>query len=375
MRAGFNHRSGGGAAAGARGLMRVREIGRTAELEALRPEWERLWERCPGATPFQSPEWLLAWWRHLGRGRLWALGLYEGRELVGLAPLFRHSYYGLPLRGVSLLGSGVSDYLDWLLLPGISPQPLWDHLQAARWDFCDFQQLPEGSPLLPDPDLRGVARRLLDQEVCPVLALGDDAERPLQVVPAKLRGNLRYYRRRLERLGEVELGAASEVERDAVLEALFRLHAARWRSRGLPGVFTSGRVRRFHAEVAAGFQRRGWLGLYSLKLRGEICGALYCFGCRRRGYYYAGGFAPALAGASPGTQLIGYAIEAAVRKGAREFDFLRGDEPYKYLWGAKDRVNRRLLLWREAGAGRIFPHLNRTERAVESAVKRAARRL
>lgn len=30
----------------------------------------------------------------------------------------------------------------------------------------------------------------------------------------------------------------------------------------------------------------------------------------------------------------------------REFDFLRDPEPYKYKWGAKDRVNQRLVLRR-----------------------------
>jgi CelD/BcsL family acetyltransferase involved in cellulose biosynthesis len=35
--------------------------------------------------------------------------------------------------------------------------------------------------------------------------------------------------------------------------------------------------------------------------------------------------------------LVGCAIEAAAEEGAREFDFLRGREAYKYRWGARDR--------------------------------------
>ena len=37
----------------------------------------------------------------------------------------------------------------------------------------------------------------------------------------------------------------------------------------------------------------------------------------------------------------GRAIEAARQDGAREFHFLRGQEVYKYEWGAVDRRNRR----------------------------------
>ncbi len=421
--------------------MHLKQITTPAELEALRPEWDRLWEECPSATPFQSPDWLIPWWRHLGRGSLWALALYEGKELCGLAPLFRHHYYGLPLRGVSLLGTGNSDYLDWLLRPGTSPLPFWEYLEARRndWDFCDFQQVREGSTLhggtvdsygaqrdlaptcASNPgqervcvnaelvSLPGLARELplsasergargvrlpgapqlsmqphaglpwhetsvIAQEVCPVLSLEPSPGEALAFVPGKMRSNLRYYRRRAERLGELRLETAGPDQVLPLLTEMFRLHGTRWRKRGLPGVFGGRRVRAFHAEAAAAFQRRGWLHLHGLYLRGAVHGALYCFVCRRRGYYYGGGFDPELSHASPGTLLIGFAIEAAAAQGAVEFDFLRGNEPYKYLWGATDRINHRVQLWRESGPGRLFPLLNQVERTAERAVKQAVRR-
>lgn len=440
--------------------MHLKQITTLAELEALRPAWDRLWEECPSATPFQSPDWLIPWWRHLGRGSLWVLALYEGGELSGLAPLFRHRYFGLPLRGVSLLGTGNSDYLDWLVRPGVLPQPFWECLEAHRkeWDFCDFQQVPAGSSLLghpfnpaafvrmdgwsgvphggtgtgPEPGGDEPARmgafrptsggeqevirlpgavlsaatprgqglttgartisepsdvrtgeaasageygsRVLAQEVCPVLSLGASPGEAQASVPGKMRSNLRYYRRKAERLGVLRMETAGPDQVLPLLTEMFRLHGARWRRRGLPGVFGSRRVRAFHTEAAVAFQRRGWLHLHGLYLREAVHGALYCFVCRRRGYYYGGGFDPELSHASPGTLLIGFAIEAAAARGAVEFDFLRGNEPYKYLWGATDRINHRVLLWRETGPGRLFPLLNQVERTAERAVKQAVRR-
>ena len=32
-------------------------------------------------------------------------------------------------------------------------------------------------------------------------------------------------------------------------------------------------------------------------------------------------------------------IDAALAEGRREIHFLRGDEAYKYAWGARDRMN------------------------------------
>jgi hypothetical protein len=62
----------------------VRDLG---GLAALRPEWRALWRRCPAATPFQSPAWLLPWWRHLGGGELLAIAVRDGERLVGDGPL------------------------------------------------------------------------------------------------------------------------------------------------------------------------------------------------------------------------------------------------------------------------------------------------
>jgi CelD/BcsL family acetyltransferase involved in cellulose biosynthesis len=40
-----------------------------------------------------------------------------------------------------------------------------------------------------------------------------------------------------------------------------------------------------------------------------------------------------------GALAIGAVIEAGLARGARDFDFLRGAEPYKYEWGAADTRN------------------------------------
>ena len=40
-----------------------------AEVVGLLPEWDALWHRVADASPFISPDWLWAWWRHLGGGQ------------------------------------------------------------------------------------------------------------------------------------------------------------------------------------------------------------------------------------------------------------------------------------------------------------------
>ncbi len=68
-----------------------------------------------------------------------------------------------------------------------------------------------------------------------------------------------------------------------------------------------------------------------------------------RAFAYLGGFDPVHEHVSPGAILIGHAIEEAIRGGAAEFHFLRGQEAYKYPWGAADRWNQRIT-WTRAAA-------------------------
>ena len=52
---------------------------------------------------------------------------------------------------------------------------------------------------------------------------------------------------------------------------------------------------------------------------------------------------------SPGIVLIYSLIARALAMGARWFDFLRGNESYKYAWGAVDEPVQRLLVRRRDG--------------------------
>src|SRR3954449_12265445 len=84
-------------------------------LTRLLPQWWALWDRCPMATPFQSPAWLLPWWRAFAPGTLQVVAVRRADRLVALAPLYREHRSGRILP----LGIGVSDYLDLLLDPTV----------------------------------------------------------------------------------------------------------------------------------------------------------------------------------------------------------------------------------------------------------------
>ncbi len=306
-----------------------------ASLAALEPDWWKLWRACPAATPFASPAWLLHWWEAFRPGRLATVAVRQDGRLVGLAPLWLEN--GPQGRRLLPLGIGITDHLDVLLhphAPDAGPAIVEAVLSRPDWGIWSLEELPPDAMALgfPLPDAE-----ITDHGACPVLSLEGEH------VPSPKRRKLRMS---LNRVGRRNGQVVAPNDFAGFLDDLIRLHGARWRERGEPGVLDDPVVRRFHEAAIPRLAAAGLARLFTLTIETRVVGAYYGLHHRDRAYAYLGGFDPAFAFESPGTVLMGHAIEAARREGAREFDLLRGQEPYKYEWGARDRVNRRLTLRR-----------------------------
>jgi CelD/BcsL family acetyltransferase involved in cellulose biosynthesis len=174
---------------------------------------------------------------------------------------------------------------------------------------------------------------------CPVLALPPDAAALDSAVPRKTLRDLRQAVSRSEAAGGVRIETAAGDAIPEMLDDLFRLHAARWRSRGEPGVLGDPAVRAFHQEAARALDAASMLRLYRLRIGGRAAAVYYGFAWRGRSYAYIGGFDPQMPRLSPGAQIMHHAIGDAIAEGCAEFHFLRGGESYKYAWGAADQWN------------------------------------
>jgi CelD/BcsL family acetyltransferase involved in cellulose biosynthesis len=318
------------------------------DLDALEPDWRDLWRRTPTTTPFQSPAWLIPWWREFAPGPLCAGAVFRDGRLVALFPFYAEQ----TAIGVRLLPLGVSlsDYLDILIDPGwpAAGRALAAFVQGGAWSSCCFVELPPdaGAALLPTP--KNCDDHIERHSACPVIALR--GERDLTgCVPARRRRQLRRARTAAERLGELRI-ERSETESERFLTTLFALHEARWRERGESGVLADPKVRRFHQAALPRLAAADLARCYTLTLNGRAVAVYYGLRDGARAYAYLGGFDPAFEEASPGAILIGHAIAEAIDEGAREFHFLRGREAYKYSWGATDRWNQRRLWTRRTHA-------------------------
>jgi CelD/BcsL family acetyltransferase involved in cellulose biosynthesis len=314
---------------------------------ALAPEWSRLVDRSSGATPFQRPEWLIPWFEIFAPTSVHVLAARDacGRLIAILPGMLAGSR-------LELAGSPISDYRG-AVVDDDAMQPAVDALRSAIERLgcaCELDDIPEGSEWA-DRLREGARWRTHAACVCPAVPLPDSIDEWKRRLPGGLDRNIRRYGRRLADEADVTY-ATSASPHDATegISALFRLHSRRWHERGSMGVLQSADVRRFHDSSAGPLLAAGVLRLHLLIANGHVIAAQYVLVQRHRAYSYIGGFAPEWARYGPGTLLMAYSIERAIEERCREFDLLRGAEPYKYAWGAVNHTTMRLVFGRDGDA-------------------------
>jgi CelD/BcsL family acetyltransferase involved in cellulose biosynthesis len=166
-------------------------------------------------------------------------------------------------------------------------------------------------------------------ELGPIRASGSDY---LASLSANTRQQLRRSMRAAAADGDVALERAATVqEASAWFDELVRLHREVWRRRGQRGAFAGSFVRRFHLALIERGVACGEVDLLRARAGERILGYLYNLQCSGWICAYQSGWAASRGGADdrPGIVCHVLAIEAALRSGARRYDFLAGDARYK----------------------------------------------
>ena len=312
-----------------------------AALASLAPEWDALWHRVPGAAPFASPYWLLPWWRQWGTSHPRVAILRRDGRLSAVLPLYvldePEELKLLPM------GAGTGDYLDVLAEPGVDVGALLAAALTASPDvaICDLIEIPASGRLLDVKPPPGWCAEWRQDSACPVLM----ASEGLANIPAGTRRKLRMVRHRAERAGGYAVETATAETLPVLFDALVALHQARWVAAGKPGVLADPRVLAFHYAAQPGLLGAGLLRLLVLRLNDKVAASILQLLQPGRVLFYLAGYDASLAYYSPGTLLLGWALEQAAAEG-REAHFLRGAEGYKFAWGAEDRPNRACRLTR-----------------------------
>jgi CelD/BcsL family acetyltransferase involved in cellulose biosynthesis len=336
------------------GTLTTKVIHHMPHLRNLVREWTELWQKCSNPSPFQRPEWLVPWAETFTPEKLHVVELRRGDELAGIAPMFAYDRHGETI--LAPLGAGITDYLDWLVSPDLASEGIVEILTALldsdrSWNRIDLPDVPAWSTLLnySEPGIF----RWVSQELCPALQLPNQYAENRTAIPERQRKNLRTARNRIRRAGIFHVEIANCNTLPEFLDALFDLHTTRWQAFGMPGVLSESAIRSFHQRSAPELLQSGILRFYGLRFRGELIAVLHTVCGPDSICCYLQGFNPEFAFFSPGMQIIAAVVEDAAREGKKVVDFLRGSEPYKYAWGARDRKTSYLQVTRKELADQL----------------------
>jgi CelD/BcsL family acetyltransferase involved in cellulose biosynthesis len=308
----------------------------------LASEWSDLLERSYDNRLFLTPKWHQIWWEHFGVGtaQIFALKNEDGL-LQAVLPLQVSQRDGE--RVLTLVGDpNVSDYMDALAERSEAQNlltQLWtEAFSRLEWDRIELRHVPSRSPVAPAAQAaaseRGAAVEVADDEVCPVAILCKDWEGYLQMLSKKQRHELRRKLRRSQEGAEWDwrtVKTQEELDRD--LPIFFRLHEASARDKAR---FMTPDMRAYFKVLSSSLLEDGILRLSTFTRDGVDVASTMAFLYRERYLLYNSGYLPHYAAQNPGIAAVAFAMQDAIAEGAVAFDFLSGDEPYKYQFGASN---------------------------------------
>jgi CelD/BcsL family acetyltransferase involved in cellulose biosynthesis len=326
------------------------------DFSEITPEsWNGLAEQSIADTPFSRHEYLSQWWKTLGGGEwqhaeLILVSATENDQLIGIAPLFIADYDGQ--RALMLVGSiEISDYLDLIVHERDVPRfvsGLFDFLSSFddRWSALDWYNLPDASPTLAalkaEAEKRGWTHHEEVYRPTPRIPLNGSFEDYLSRIDKKQRHEIR---RKMRRAAESDKTVRFYIvngteDIDSEIEAFFNL------------MIQSPEKEQFlhpamREQLTATFQNahtHGYLWLAFLEIEGATTAASLNFDYKNKLWGYNSGVSSEHRELSPGWVLLAHTIQWCCENGRYEFDFMRGDEEYKYRFGGVNQYVMRVKI-------------------------------
>jgi CelD/BcsL family acetyltransferase involved in cellulose biosynthesis len=320
--------------------------------------WDALVDRNETNVPFLKYGYLKSWWEFKGGGewpedsRLLIIVGYEDGRLLAVAPLFIPS--GDPQNNIHLLGSvEISDYLDLICLPENKKEfmsVLFEYILENMGEVkkVEWINIPEGSSTI------SIIKNLVEKSGwkaliepayhAPEIRLPQDWDSYLAGIDRKQRHEIRRKMRRAdENSNTTKWYIVSRREKlDSEIGSLFSMMEMDDDKKN----FLTPNMRAQMADIMHWAFDQGILQLSFLQIDGGKAAAYLCFDYNDHLLVYNSGFDFKYSEYSPGWVLLSYLVRHAIETGKTHFDFMRGDETYKYRFGAEDRFVMKVQLTR-----------------------------
>ena len=312
--------------------------------DQVRESWNAIYERMPGSSVFDSPLWHETWWHHFGGSSEMRMHTVTRSDstLALVAPL---KFDQRDDQGVVTFmgGTDLVDYAGFKHdgeLSDADVAALLCHLHSDdRVNALVLESLQADSHSI--HALRQVAARSgwelheWDEGVAPRVDLPATEDRYFGGLPKKHRHELRRKMRRLMRAGNVKRQVYTHPnDVESHMDGFVRLH--RMSSVEKQQFMTPPREA-FFRDVAAKFAEVGITNLTFLEVDGTQVATSLSFSVGKTKYLYNSGYDPDRSWLAVGILNHALSLLESIRQGYEVYDFMRGNERYKYQLGAFDR--------------------------------------
>ena len=313
---------------------------RQEDFDSIWDRWEKILPMSTTNTVFVTPWWHKTWWDNFGEGNdPLILSVSAESGLLGVAPLMTDGNGTLTFLG----DKDLSDYFDFVVRRDSEDRfypTVVERLSALEWTSLDLPSLPSGSPTLQYiPDLaakKGWDVSIEEEETTPKAELPATWDEFLLGLRKKDRHELRRKIRRLDRESENrQYAAANGDSLDGSMREFFTLLKA---SREDKNEFLTPDRERFFLDMAHELASRDQFRLYFLEVDGEKVAACICFDYGGDFLLYNSGYEPGYSRLSVGLINKALSIQTAIEENRKVFNFLKGNERYKYNLGGRDEA-------------------------------------
>jgi CelD/BcsL family acetyltransferase involved in cellulose biosynthesis len=321
-------------------------------------EWELLLDEDPHATVFHTPRYLTVWQRELAGGTPTRVHtVHRDGRLIGIIP-DANELQGGPSGPQEVRrfmgGTEVSDYLGPISRPEDRTDVAATYIAHLAEDV-DWDELVLGG-LAEDTGWADAFRRAVHEhelhiehedveDVCPRVDLAGGFSAYRARLPGKLRQEMTRKARKLARdAGEFELVEVPAGEVVSQLDGFLDQAAESIPEKA--GFFRQQDMHGWFKALAEEFVGDRTFRLHRLQVGAIQAASAVSLVHDGEWGLYNSAFDPTLGSLAPGMVIIPLLMEQAAAEGCGTFDLLRGDEPYKYRFGAVDRPLHRLTVVR-----------------------------
>ena len=287
---------------------------------------------------FVLPTWLQVWWQVFGSGaELYLRAVRQGDEIIGIAPMLIRD------KIASIIGSpDVSDYVDFPVVPGREKgffSVLLDDLMQKGVNRLDLNPLcpdstaPAGLTTLGKQLKYEVIRQ--DAGVSVELDLPATWEEYLATLSRKQRHEVKRKLRRLSDAGNIDYRCheVNAKEVGGFTDAFLKLFSL---SRGVKANFMTTRMESFFRSLAEAMAEIGLLRYGILEVDAQSAAMIMGFDYNETMFLFNSAFDPSYSYLSVGLLSKVLCLKESIQKGKKKWDFLKGDEPYKYHLGGRN---------------------------------------